>query len=218
MHPTYSPYAEARRGDQNLKDQNRSVESGTLTIAQPHSEENHRAKSWRAIPYRAVLLPFLFLAALAWMQCDFSGREIPDWKPVLALADTARERGDLYYAKSLYVQAGRLAAWRDDWAGLLAAACGMKKLDRERGRYSATNALLLRAMVAAETRQSRSGMAAVGKAFSALGEDKVASMVLSRIRTNWVEKTDDSADVASPGCWDNQPDPESRSGCNHCAE
>ena len=218
MHPTYSPYAEARRRDQNLKDQNRFVESGTPNIAQPHSEENHRAKSWRAILYRAVLLPFLFLAALAWMQCDFSGREIPDWKPVLALADTARERGELYYAKSLYVQAGRLAAWRDDWAGLLAAACGMKKLDRERGRYSATNALLLRAMVAAETRQSRSGMAAVGKAFSALGEDKVASMVLSRIRTNWVEKTDDSADVASPGCWDNQPDPESRSGCNHCAE
>jgi len=23
-------------------------------------------------------------------QCDFSGREIPDWKPVLALADAAR--------------------------------------------------------------------------------------------------------------------------------
>jgi hypothetical protein len=63
--------------------------------------------------------------------------------------------------------------------------------------------LLLRAMVAAEAKQSRSGMAAVGKAFSALGEDKVASMVLSRIRTNWVDKTDDSADVASPGCGNN---------------
>jgi hypothetical protein len=133
----------------------------------------------------------------------FQRAEIPDWKPVLELAETARERGDLYYAKSLYLQVGRLAAGRDDWAGLLAAACGMKKLDRQRGRYSATNTLLLRAMVAAETRQSRQGMAAVGKAFSALGEDKVASMVLSRIRTNWVDKTDDSADVASPDCWDN---------------
>jgi hypothetical protein len=203
MRPTYSDDAEARRGDQSLKDQNRSVESGTLTVAQPHSEENHRAKSWRAIPYRVVLLSFVFLAALAWTRHNLNGREIPDWKPVLALADTARERGDLYYAKSLYLQVGRLAASRDDWAGLLAAACGIKKRDRERGRYSATNMLLLRAMVAAEAKQSRPGMAAVGKAFSALGEDRVASMVLSRIRTNWVDKTDDSVDVASPGCGDN---------------
>ncbi len=203
MRPTYSDYTEARRGDQSLKDQNRSVESETLTVAQPQSEENRRAKSWRAIPYRVVLLSFVFLAALAWTRRDFNGREIPDWKPVLVLADTARERGDLYYAKSLYLQVGRLAAWRDDWAGLLAAACGIKKPDGEKGRYSATNMLLLRAMVAAETKQSRSGMAAVGKAFSALREDKVASMVLSRIRTSWVDKTDDSADVASPGCWDN---------------
>ena len=203
MRPTYSDYTEARRGDQSLKDQNRSVESETLTVAQPQSEENRRAKSWRAIPYRVVLLSFVFLAALAWTRRDFNGREIPDWKPVLVLADTARERGDLYYAKSLYLQVGRLAAWRDDWAGLLAAACGIKKPDGEKGRYSATNMLLLRAMVAAETKQSRSGMAAVGKAFSALREDKVASMVLSRIRTNWVDKTDDSADVALPGCWDN---------------
>jgi hypothetical protein len=102
MRPTYSDHAEARRGDQSLKDQNRSVESGTLTVAHPHSEENHRAKSWRAIAYRVVLLSFVFLAALAWTQRDFNGREIPDWKPVLALADTARERGDLYHAKSLY--------------------------------------------------------------------------------------------------------------------
>ncbi len=203
MRPTYPDHTEGQRGDQSLKDQNRSVESETLTSAQPHSEENHRAKSWRAIPYRVVLLSFVFLAALAWTRHNLNGREIPDWKSVLALADTARERGDLYYAKSLYLQVGRLASGRDDWEGLLAAACGMKKLDRQRGRYSATNTLLLRAMVAAETRQSRSGMAEVGKAFSALGEDKVASMVLSRIRTNWVDKTDDSADGASPGCWDN---------------
>ena len=40
MRPTYSDYTEARRGDESLKDQNRSVESGTLTVAQPQSEEN----------------------------------------------------------------------------------------------------------------------------------------------------------------------------------
>jgi len=52
---------------------------------------------------RSPIEAFLFLAALAWRQCDFSGREIPDWKPVLALADAAREEGDPYYAKSLYL-------------------------------------------------------------------------------------------------------------------
>jgi hypothetical protein len=203
MRPIYSDCAEARQGGQGLKGQNRSVESGTSTLATPQSEENHQTKSWSAVSYRVVLLSFVILAAVAWTWRELNGREIPDWKAALALADKARERGDLYYAKSLYLQVGRLAAWRDDWEGLLAAACGIKKHDRQRGRYSATNMLLLRAMVAAETKQSRSGMAEVGKAFSALGEDKVASMVLSRMRTNWIDKTDDSPDVASPGCWDN---------------
>ena len=104
IHSTYSPSDEGRPGVQSLIDQNRPVESGTLPIAQPG--ENLRAKSWSAITYRASLLAFLVLAALAWTQCDFSGREIPDWKPVLALADGAQEKGDLYYAKSLYLQGG----------------------------------------------------------------------------------------------------------------
>src|SRR5262249_45457556 len=169
---------------------------------QSHSEENHRTKSWRAITYQASLLAFLVLAALAWTQCDFSGREIPDWKPVLALANAAHEKGDLNSGRGLYFQGGRLAVWHDDWAGLLAAACGIKKLETDRGPYSSTNALLLRAMVVAEKRQSRSGLVAVAKAFAALREDKVASMVLSRMGTNQVEETNDSADVVSPGCWD----------------
>ena len=197
-----SASSDFRPGVQSLIDQNRPVESGTLPIAQPHSGENLRAKSWRTITYRASLLAFLVLAALAWTQCDFSGREIPDWKPVLALADAAQEKGDLYYAKSLYLQGGRLAVWRDDWAGLLAAACGIKKLERERGPYSSTNALLLRAMVAAEKRQSRSGLVEVAQAFASLGENKVASMVLSHIGKNRVEETNGSADIISPGCWD----------------
>ena len=86
---TYLPSVEIRPGDRSLRDPNRSVESGTLTITQ----------SWWAITYRTSLLAFLVLAALAWTQCNFSGREIPDWKPVLALADAAQEKGDLYYAK-----------------------------------------------------------------------------------------------------------------------
>ena len=199
MHSTYSPSGEIEPGDQSLSDQNRPAESGTPTIAEPHSRQNLRRKSWWAITYRAS---FLVLAALTWTQCDFSGREIPDGKPILALANAAWGKGDLYHAKHLYLQAGKFAVWRDDWAGLLAAACGIKQLERERGPYSSANALLLRAMVAAEKRQSQSGLVAVAKAFAALGEDKVASMVLSLVGKDWVEETNDSADIVSPGCWD----------------
>jgi hypothetical protein len=199
MRSIYSAYAKARPG---LLHQKHSVGSEALTTAQPHSKQNHRAQSWRRIAYQTILLAVLFLGALAWMRRDFKNPEIPDWKPVLALADTAQEKGDFYHAKSLYSQVGRLAALREDWAGLVAAACGMNKLDKQKGRYSLTNALLLRAMIAAETRQSRSGMVAVAKAFAGLGEGEVASVVLSPIQKNWVEKTNDSANVVSPGCWD----------------
>ena len=202
MRSTYSPRGEIGAGDPSLREQNRPVECEAFTIAQPHSGKNHRARPWWAISHRVRLLAFLVLADLTWTQCDFSNREIPDWKPVLALADAAREKGDLYYAKHLYLQGARFAAWRDDWAGLLAAACGIKNLERERGPYSSTNALLLRAMVVAEKKQSQSGLVAVAKAFAVLGENKVASMVLSRIGKDWVEETNDSADIVSTGCWD----------------
>src|SRR5262249_32465965 len=177
----YSPSGETGPGDESLRDQNRPVESGTLTITKPHSEENLRAKSWWKISYRASLPAFLVLMALTWTQCDFGRQENPDWKTILALADAARERRDLYYAQHLYLQAGKFAVWRDDWAGLLAAACGIKTLERETGPYSSTNAFLLSAMVAAKKNQSRSGLAAVAKAFAALGHDEVASMVLSLV-------------------------------------
>jgi hypothetical protein len=147
---------------------------------------------------------FPVLAALTWTQCEFSGREIPDWKPILALADAAWGEGDLDDAKHLYLQAGKFPVWRDDWAGLLAAACGVKRLERESDPYSSAHALVLRAWVAAEKMQSQSGLVAVAKAFAALGEDKVASMVLSLVGKDWVEETNDSTDIVSPGCWDSK--------------
>jgi hypothetical protein len=195
MHSTHSPDAEDTSSV--LRHQTHSVRNEGLTIAQ---QQNHRAQSWRRIAYTAVLLLVLFLGALAWMRRDFRNPEIPDWRPVLALADAAQEKGDLYYAKSLYSQVGRLAARREDWEGLVVAACAMNKLDKQKGRYSPTNGLLLRAMIAAETKQNRSGMAAVAKAFAGRGEDKVASMVLSRIQENWIVKPNDSANGVSPGC------------------
>ena len=197
MHSTDSPY-DIEPGDQSVSDQNCPAEKATFTMGQPPSRQNLRARSSWAISYRASLLAFLVLAALTCTQCDF--REIPDWKPVLALADAARRRGDLDHAKHLYLQAGKFAVWRDDWAGLLAAAYGIKQL--ERNPYSSANALLLRAMVAAQKKQSQSGLVAVAKAFSTLGENKVASMVLSFVEDDRVEETSGAADIASPGCWD----------------
>jgi hypothetical protein len=202
MHSTYSPSGEIEPGDQSLCDQNCPAESGTLTRVQAQSMQNLSANSSWPMSDRVSLLVFLVLATLIWTQCDFSVRKIPDWKPVLALADAAWRKGDLDYAKHLYLQAGKFAVWRDDWAGLLAAACGIKTLESERGPYSSANALLLRAMVAAEKRQSQSGLVAVAKAFAALGEDKVASVVLSLVGNDWVEETNDSADIVSAGCWD----------------
>ena len=181
---------------------NENNESGTPSIAQTHSRQNLRGKSWCAVAYPASLAVFPVLAALTWTQCGFSGREIPDWKPILARADEAWGKGDLHDAKHLYLKAGKFAVWRDDWAGLLAAACGIKQLETARGPYSSAHTLLLRAMVAAEKSQSQSGRVAVAKTFAALGEDKAAAMVLSRAGKDEVEETNDSADVVPPGCWD----------------
>jgi len=194
MQPTHSSDAEVRSSV--VIHQTHSVRNEALTIAQ----QNQRAQSWRRIAYTAGLLLVLFLGVVAWMRRDFRNPQIPDWRPVLVLADATQEKGDLYYAKSLYSQVGRLAARREDWEGLVVAACAMNKLDKQKGRYSPTNALLLRAMIAAETKQDRSGMAAVAKAFAARGEDKVASMILSRIQENWVVKSNESAIGVSPGC------------------
>jgi|SRR6476620_7794053 hypothetical protein len=198
MRSTYSRRAEAQPNV--IIDQRNAIRKLAVTSAQPHSKQDHRTNWWGRITYTAVLLSSLFLGILAWRSLDLNNPDIPDWKPVLALADTAQKKGDLYYARSLYLQAGSHAARREDWQGLIAAACAMSKLDKQKGRYSPTSGLLLRAMIAAETTQSRSGMIAVAKAFAGLGEDKVASMVLSRIQKDWTENATDLAHILSSGC------------------
>jgi len=200
MRSTHSHLAAARPNV--VTDQSTAIGRQALTSAQPHPEQDHRA-NWRRITSTAVLVSILFLGILAWRSLDFSNPDIPDWKPVLALAATAQEKGDLYYAKSLYLQAGSHAARREDWEGLIAVACAIYKLDKQKDHYSPTNQLLLRAMLVAEMKQSRSGMASVAKAFMGLGEDKVASMVVSRIQKDWPENITDSAHALSLGCWGN---------------
>jgi hypothetical protein len=74
------------------RDEGKSVARTGCTIGKPRSERNRRTRWWFAIAYPAVFLPFLFLLTFAWMRPDFNRQEIPDWKPVLALAEASLER------------------------------------------------------------------------------------------------------------------------------
>ncbi|MGH7825501.1 MAG: hypothetical protein ACREQ7_10065 [Candidatus Binatia bacterium] len=174
----------------------------TTTAKTPSSAEIRRAARWRTIGYTAAVMPFLLIVALAWLVPDFNRTEIPDWRPVLSLAEESLKKGDLYEARHLYLQVSRIASWREDWEGLIAAACGINRLDRIAGPYSKAFSILLRAMMAAEHRRSRQGIATVAKAFVTLGADKTATMVLARIRTGWPEEMQKQADVSAAGCWD----------------
>ena len=153
---------------------------------------------WFAV---AIFLSFFFMVGFALMRPDFNRQEIPDWRPVLALAEVSVEKGELYDARSLYARAARLASRRDDWGGLLAAACGMKLLDNASGSYFNVHTTLVHAMMAAESRQSRAGIAEVSRAFAAMGNDEAASMVLGRIQTDWPAETQESTNVHIGGCW-----------------
>jgi cupin domain len=67
--------------------------------------------------------------------------------------------------------------WLYILSGRVAVACGIKRLDGAEGPYSKTFAILIRAMLAAESKQSRAGIASVARVFAAVGHDKAASMV-----------------------------------------
>ena len=169
----------------------------------PHLKQARQPMWWRATAYMAATVPFLLLVAFWWMRLDVQERELPDWKPVLTQAELYRKKGDLYQANSLYSHTARIASWRNDWEGLLAAACGVKKLGGADGYFGTTYTLVVRAMLAAETRQSRTGIYAVAKAFTAIGEQRSASLTLSRVQKGWTEPTDgSSSDDVLWGCWE----------------
>jgi hypothetical protein len=172
---------------------------GPLTASDFRCKDDRLLRWWGAIAYTTLFVSVLLLMILTLLLNP--NRRETDWKQFLATANTERRRGNLYHAKALYAQAGSIAASNENWAGLLSAACGMKEVERHIGRHSSTNDLLLRAMVVAETRQSRSGMNEVAKAFDALGENKVAIMARSRIGANWPQRVDDLGDLDSLGCW-----------------
>jgi hypothetical protein len=179
----------------------RHIQAAALKFPAPasHPDQSRRAALWRTIGYVVAIGPFLLLVALAWLRPDLNRTEIPDWRPVLALAGAASEKGDMHAARHLYLQVDQIASSQQDWEGLVAAACGIQKLDGAEGPYSKTFAILVRAVMAAENRQSRAGIAAVARAFVAVGHDKVAAMVSSRIRPDWPEELLVSSNGAA-GC------------------
>src|SRR5262249_53400059 len=105
MNSTYAR-REIRSGDQCLTDQNRSVETGALAIPQPHSGENLRARSSRAIIYRASLLAFLVLAVLTWTQFNFSRRRFQTGNPFLHSL-MRRAKKAIPITRSIYICKGR---------------------------------------------------------------------------------------------------------------
>jgi hypothetical protein len=155
------------------------------------SQESRRAVRSRMSAYGVVILLFFLMIIAAWLRPDFNRPEPADWKPVLARADAAWERGDRYQARHLYLQVDRIASWNRDWEDLVAAACRFRRLDGVPTPYSKVYTLLIRATVVAEQKKSRQAMATIAEAFSMMGQHQAASLFLARIGSNWpAEHTD----------------------------
>jgi hypothetical protein len=166
------------------------------------SEQSCRAARWRTIGYVTVILPFLLMIALAWLRPEFNRSEVPDWKPVVSRANAALVKGDLYEARYLYGQVDQIASWKQEWEGLIAAACGLKRLDGAPGPYSKSLTILLRATMIAENKQSRQAIVTIAQAFRVMGKHEAASKIIDRIRSDWPEDMQEPADTAAPGCFE----------------
>ena len=142
----------------------------------------------RVITYIAAASSLLLMLVLARLYPDLNRTEIPDWRPLISLADEAANRGDWYGARHLYLQVDRVAYWRQDWEGLVAAACRIHQLDGVNRPYSRALSILFRASMTAERAESRRGLVTVAKSLSLLGSDEAASAVLARIQPSWPEE------------------------------
>ncbi|HEX2225861.1 MAG TPA: hypothetical protein VHM64_01890 [Candidatus Binatia bacterium] len=147
--------------------------------------------AWRIIMYLAALLPLLLLLVVAKLNPDLNRTATPDWRALISRAEEARITEDWYRSRHLYLQAQRIATWRDDWAGLVAAACGIYRLDGVEGPYSKPYALLVRAALIAERAKSRRGIDIVTRAFALIGAEKAAQAVSGRSRPNWPDEAND---------------------------
>ena len=121
------------------------------------------AARFRVFTYMAAVSPVLLLIVLASVYPGLNRAEIPDWRPLISLADEASNRGDRYEARRLYLQVDRVAYWRKDWEGLVAAACRINKLDGVNRPYSRALAILFRASTTAERARKSSRACHRGK-------------------------------------------------------
>jgi hypothetical protein len=78
----------------------------------PYIEKIAQPGRWWFAP--TIFLSFFFMVGFALMRPDFNRQEIPDWRPVLALADASLGKGELYEKKFIFtscpagILAGRL--------------------------------------------------------------------------------------------------------------
>jgi hypothetical protein len=174
------------------------------------SEQSRRDAWWRTIGYVTVILPFLLMIVLAWLRPEFNQPAVPDWKSVVAHANAALGKGDLYEARYLYGQVDQIASWKEEWEGLIAAACGLTRVDGVPRPYSRSLTILFRATMIAENKQSRQGIVTIAQALRVMGKDQAAAKIMDRIRSDWPEEMPEPADTGAPGCFN--PDLGARPG------
>jgi hypothetical protein len=148
------------------------------------------------------VLPLLVIFVPARVYPDLNRREISDWTPQISVAVESLQTGDFIRPDTfIYRQAGLLLGERI-WAGLVAAACGFKRLDGVVGPYSISSSMLIYPTMAAELMQSRRGIATVATAFATIGSDQASKAVLARIQPYWPDETNDAGDAQLlEACW-----------------
>ncbi|HKY08642.1 MAG TPA: hypothetical protein VJQ55_10385 [Candidatus Binatia bacterium] len=143
------------------------------------------ATKFRLFAYLAAVSPFLLLLVVVSLYPELNRPEVPEWRSLLSRADEAVARGDVYEARRLYLQVDRVAYWRQDWEGLVAAACRINRLDGIKQPHGRPLAMLFRASAIAERAQSSQGLEIVAKSLAMLGSAEAAAVTRARIQPSW---------------------------------
>jgi hypothetical protein len=138
-------------------------------------------------PWTPILFIVLLLSlSLLWREMPTERKaNVPPWNVDFRLAESWRQKRDPHRATFFYSQAFRIAAFADDWRGLIAVACGLQKLGRVKGGLVTAEAVLLRALQAAEQKRSRQAVRCAAEGLMSLGNVETASRALSRITDDW---------------------------------
>jgi len=174
-------------------------------FVEPHLGQGQVPRWWpSATAAGATAIVLLLLGwALGWNE-PWDAREQPalNLTHTLAQAEQSRQKGDLHRALTIYSQALRLAAWFDDWEGLLHIACGLKKSGKIQGSGVTAQTVLMQAMVAAERKRSRTGLGRVSDGFVSIGDFSLARVASSRIEEGWPEDGTGARDPTPKVCED----------------